>query len=169
DGGRPGEDELQRVQAGGDAADPDDGRGRQRGVHLVDAADRDRPDGGSRQAAGHAGERGPQRLRVDRHPLDGVDEGEAVGARVDAGQRYGDDVRDVWGELGEDGDAGPHLVADRPHDGRGGGRVPGEHAAAVLDVGAGDVDLDAGDARHVAEPAAEVGVLLDAAAGDGDD
>src|SRR5690606_7321539 len=101
--------------------------------------------------------------------LAGVDEGEAVGARVDAGQRYGDDVRDVGGELGEDGDAGPHLVADRPHDGRGGGRVPGEHAAAVLDVGAGDVDLDAGDARHVAEPAAEVGVLLDAAAGDGDD
>ena len=50
----------------------------------------------------------------------------------------------------------------------GGGRIAGEHLAAVLDVRAGDVHLDRGHPGRVGQPGGQLGVLLHRAARDRD-
>ena len=56
-----------------------------------------------------------------------------------------DDVGDVRAQLGEDRDVARQLLAHQRDDLGRGQRVAGEDQAAVGDVGAGDVDLDADD------------------------
>ena len=112
---------------------------------------------------------GRQRVGVDHHAEQRVDQREPVGAGV--GARPGDerDVGDVGRELGEDRLArvgGPPHRADHP---RGRDRVAGEHLAAALDVRAGDVDLDHRHRRVAGQPAGQRDVLVGVPAGDRDD
>ena len=99
-------------------------------------------------------------------PEQGVDQREAVGAGVGAGARDQRDVGDVGRQLGEHrlGRVGraPHR-ADHP---RRGDRVAGEHLAAVLDVRAGDVDLEHRHGRMPGQPARQLDVLVGVRAGD---
>src|SRR5439155_24583953 len=81
---RPGarEEELDRVARRRDATHPDDRDARQRLRDLVDAADGDGTDGGPREPAGHRGEARAERLHVDRHPKESVDERDPMRAGV---------------------------------------------------------------------------------------
>ena len=129
----------------------------QRLVHLPDAAHRDRPDRRPGQAAGDAAEHRPQRVGVDDHAQQRVDDRQAVGAGVDAGPRDRGDVGDVRRQLGEDRDAGAVLR-----------RTACDHAAAARGsqaktwprsstLGQRDVDLDHRQARGAAQLRAPAG------------
>lgn len=61
------------------------------------------------------------------------------------------------------------VTLDRLDDARRHVRIARQHLAPVLDVGAGDVDLDARDPLRHPKPRRELGVLVDGAAGDGHD
>ena len=82
----PGQDELERVEPGADAAHAEDRHLGHRRVHLVDAAHRDRADRRAGQPAGDAGERRAHRVGVDHHAEQRVDHRQAVGAGVDDGR-----------------------------------------------------------------------------------
>ena len=160
--GRPHEQELGRVLAGEDAAgaddrDPGEGLG-----DLPDAADGHRPDGRAGQPAGDRGQPGPAPVDVHGHAEQGVDEGQPVRPGVHHRPGHGDQVGDVGGELGQDREAGGGLDG-RDDLGRG-RRVGGEHLAAVLDVGTGQVDLDQGDPRLAVEAGGQAAELVRAAA-----
>ncbi len=104
---RPGSKERERVSAAADSAHAQDRHVRERGVHLVDATQRHRADRRPGKAPGDAGQRRAQRVGVDDHAEQGVDQREPVGAGGD--DRVGDlhDVGDVRGELGEAPAAAP--------------------------------------------------------------
>src|SRR5207247_6318768 len=81
DGGCAGDHELQRVSSVDDAADADD-----RNLHhlpaLVDHADRNRPYGGSAEAADDIRDLRPPALDVNHHCQKGGDQRPRVGAAV---------------------------------------------------------------------------------------
>ena len=91
---------------------------------------------------------GPAVLDVDGHGGEGVDHAQGVGPGLDGGAGRGGDVRDVGREL-DDQDVlacttlrtAAVILADLH-------RVDAELDAAVLDVGAGDVQLHAADDRR---------------------
>src|ERR1700759_956569 len=80
DQGGTGQDQFQRVAAGADPADADDGDLRQGLAGTPDAPDRDRADGRSGQATDAAGQTGAHGPGVDDHAGHGVDHGQGVGA-----------------------------------------------------------------------------------------
>ena len=109
------------------------------------------------------------RLRTarDGDPRQGVDRGQRVGAGVLDGPGDRPDVGDVRRELHEQ-----RQVGGSPDGGRdraGGLRVDRELEAALADVRAADVQLDAGDARDAVEPPRDLDVVVDRLAGDVDD
>ena len=91
----------------------------------------------------------PARLDVDGHGQEGVDERDGVGAGVLGGARERGDVGDVRRQLRDD-----RQVASTLRTALTTSSVPIEAAAeldaALLDVRAGDVELDGGDALGVA-------------------
>ena len=127
-----------------DPADPDH-RDAHRARGLPGHAHGDGPDGGAGEAAGAEGRARPARLDVDREAQQRVDAGERVGARLLARPREQRDVGHVRRELGDDGQRG--RLAHRRHHLVGHLGVAAEGDAALLHVGAGDVDLQRGHAR----------------------
>ena len=136
--------ELERVLRGRDAADADH---RDRTARAACQAMRTAIGrmAGPGEAAGAEGQPRPARLDVDRQAEQRVDAGERVGARLLADAREDRDVGDVRRELGDHGQ--PRGLAHRRHHLVGHLRVAAEGHAALLHVGAGDVDLERGDAR----------------------
>ena len=137
------------------------------GGDLIDHADRERLDRGAGEAAGAVGEDGAPAAHVDRHAEQGVDQREGVGPGVGDGAGDRDDVGDVRRQLDDDrqGGHGAHGGGDL---GREVGVGPEEHPARV-DVGAGDVQFEPGDARALVEHRGHLGELADRVAGDVDD
>ena len=78
-------DELERVETAHHAAHADEGHARQRLRDLGDHAQGDGLDGRAAEAARAIAEERPQRLAVEHHRLEGVDQREAVGAGLDGG------------------------------------------------------------------------------------
>src|SRR5439155_15492164 len=87
-GPRPGQHELNGVRGVHDASDPDDRHVGESLGYLVDTADGDRTDGSARQSAGHGTEPGAERLGVDRHPEQRVDQRQSMGSGPHAGLRH---------------------------------------------------------------------------------
>ena len=98
---RAGEHELERVVRRLDAALADDRNAALAAllIHLMHLEQRDRPDRRAGQAALDVADDRPARLDVDRHAHQRVDDGEGVGARVDARARVRRDVGLVRREL----------------------------------------------------------------------
>ena len=149
--------------AAGDAADadhrdPDRARGLPRHPHG------DGPDGRAGEPAGAEAEPRPARLHVDREAEQRVDAGQRVGPRLLGGAGEDRDVGHVGRELGDDGQA--RRLAHRGHHLVGHARVAAEGHAALLHVGAGDVDLEPGDAGGPVADAGHLRVLLDGVAAD---
>ena len=88
------------------------------------------------------------------------------GVRPGLGGRRGDldDVGHIGGKLDDQGFSGP--VTDFADHGPGRIRVDTEGHAAGLDIGAGDVDLDAVDARCFIGPGGQGGVFVNGGAVD---
>ena len=103
-------------------------------------------------------------LDVDQHRGDRVADRERVRALAlrRAGER--DDVRDVRRELDEERQ--PRRRARGAHDGGERPRIGAERGAALVDVGARDVELDRRAARLGGEAARDLGVFPDGAAPD---
>ena len=161
-----GDQELQGVRPGHDAAHADDRHLQARG-HLVDHAQGDGLDGRAAQAAVHVPELGPARLEVDGHGQEGVDERDRV--RPGFLGRLGDldDAGDVGRELGDEGTAARGL--DPFHQVEGRPRREGRAGPFLLDVGAGDVELVGGDALLPVQELDDRGVLVVVRAADVDD
>src|SRR5437588_1474937 len=90
---RPRQHQLDRVGGRDHAPDAEDGHLRERPGHLEDAPDRHRADRRPRQPAGHGAQLRLERLGVDRHAEQRVDQREAVRAGADAGLGDLHDVR----------------------------------------------------------------------------
>ena len=155
---RAGRQQLERVPAAGDSAHADDRQARLAEAG-VDGRERDRPQRRTREPARPAREHRLQRPLVQREALDRVDEAEAVGARRLRGPRGRAEIGDRGRELRVQ-----RLVGDRPH-----GR---DHLADVLghlvDVRAGEVQLERLDLVARADPLGDVHVVLEREAADGD-
>ena len=167
DGAGTREDELERIEPGANPAHPEDGHVRHGGVDLVDAPHRHGPDRGAGKAAGDARQCRAHRVGVDHHAEQRVDERQPVSTRVDDGLGDRDDVGDIGRELGEHRHTGIGVAAYGVDDIGGGVGLAREHKAAILDVGARDVDLDRGDVADVTQARGQPRVLIDGSAGDG--
>jgi len=121
-------------------------------------------DGRAGEAAGDVGEAGAFGADVDGHCGEGVDEGEGGGAAVDGGCGGGGDVFDVGGEL-DDQDLLADRLSDFYHKLAESGRGRSE-CQAVFDVGAGDVELDAGDAVEGGDGSAGFNIIIGGVPGD---
>src|SRR5437764_915285 len=165
DRARAGEQVFDHILDLHDAAAADD-RNLHRLRALVDHAQDDRLDAGTRDAAIALADARAARLDVDLEPEDGVRHGDGIGARLF--RRFGDrgDLAGVRRELGPE-----RLVAHRAaelHHLVGRVLVQREVAAAGLARRAGDVELNRVDARH-AHVARHLREVLDVLRGDAAD
>ena len=166
DGLGAGHEELQRVGRRGDATEADDGYLHRMG-HLPYHADSHRLDRRAAEATGDGAEHGSATLHVDGHAEHRVDKADAVGAGALDGLGDVDDAGNVGRELHYQGFM-VYLAHLRDHLGGHLG-VGAETHAALLDVGAGDVELDGGDVLQLVDLFGHGAVLLDGGAADVDD
>ena len=139
----------------------------QRGVHLPDAAHRDRLDRRPGQPAGDAGEHRAHRVEVDGHAEQRVDHRQAVGAGVDAGPGDRDDVGDVGRQLGAaPAPTGAVCRRTAPTTAAAASGSQANTRPRFSTFGQEMLTSTATHARGAAQPAGQLGVLLDAAAGD---
>ena len=107
---------------------------------------------------------GPARVHVDRHREERVDERDRVRAGLFGGSRERRDVGDVRRQL-RDHRQRRHL-AHRADDIVRAGQAAAEGDPALLDVRAGDVELDRGHALVVRQDPRDLAVLVDRRAAD---
>ena len=160
-----GDQEFERVFGTGDAALADDGSP-VLAAYLIDLVyfqQGDGFDGWPRQPPLVVPDDRGAGLDVDRHPHQGIDNGEGVRARFQTDPGAGGDVGLIGRELGDEGlggggpTGGYYLCRQLP--------IIAEGRAALLDIGTGDVDLDGVDGGIV-EPAGDFVILLDRGARD---
>ena len=144
-----GRDQLERVASGRDPSHAHDRQARRR-VAGIDGRERNRLQRRSREASRAAGQAGPQCLLVEGEAEDRIHEREPVRTRLLRGAGDLGDVRRRRRELRVE-----RLSGRCP---RGGDDLP--HARRdIVDVRAGDVELDRLDLGPVVEPVAEMGVV----------
>jgi hypothetical protein len=112
---------------------------------LGDHAQGDGLDGRAAEAAGAVAEERSQRLAVEHHRLEGVDQRQTVGAGLHGGAGGDGDVAHVRSELGEQ--EARRLRPAGADDGRRGGRI-GADLQTAGHVGTGHVELVTLDARR---------------------
>ena len=165
-GGRAGNHELERVGRRRDAAHADH-RNLHRAPALVDHAHRDRPDRRAAQAADDVRELRAPGFDVDRHRQERVHERHGIGAGILGGLGERGHVGDVRRELRDHRQA-RHLL-HRADDVERAVQAAAERDAALLDVRAGDVQLERVHAFRIRQDSRELDVLVQRAAADVDD
>ena len=140
---------------------------RRRAGALPDHAQGHRADRRAREATETIPQHRPAPLHVDVQGLEGVDQGDAVGALPLADPGHLGDVRDVGRELHQQrGRSAPRVARTSSASTVG---ILAELDPTALHVGTGGVDLDPGHLGHAREPLAHFGVALDLGAEDAGD
>src|SRR5262245_56367679 len=164
--GGAGNHELEHVGRARNAAHADD-----RNVHrppaLVNHAHGNRPDRRAAEATDDVREFWPASLDVDGHREEGVHQRDGVRAGIFCGLGNRGDVGDVRGQLGDYRqardllDGGDHVECAV--------QAASERDATLLDVRAGDVQLERVDAFGVRQNACQLDVFVESAPADVDD
>src|SRR5438309_7188627 len=162
--GRASQQKLDNVCSGSNAAQADDGNvHRMRG--FIYHAQRDGLDGRPAQPGGDIGNARPASLSVNRHGDESVDQRDGVSPGVFRGAGHARDAGDVGREL-DDHRPGPSGILGGDHNFFQRHWITAEYDAAMLGVGAGDVQLVSGDAFAFIEDADAALVFLAAVSED---
>src|SRR5438552_17915629 len=132
---------------------------------FIHHAQREGLDGRPAQPGGDVGNARPASLSVDRHGDESVDQRDGVSAGVFRGAGHARDAGDVGREL-DDHRPGPGGILGGDHNFFQRHRIAAEYDAAMLGVGAGDIQLVGGDAFAFIEDADAALVFLAAVSED---
>src|ERR1700733_12798255 len=146
--GGPGEHEFGNVGRGRNAAHPDYGNTYRMGC-VVDHAQGNRFDGGSRESCSDIRDARLARLGVDGHGYEGIDQRDGIGAGFLCDVRHLRDAGYVGRQLDDQGSLRDALRGG--HQFVEGARIVSELQSSVGGVGAGDVQFVGGDAFAVVQ------------------